>query len=233
VNRVAALRRYPVKSLAGELLDELELDERGVTGDRLWALVGPDGGLASGKATRRFRRVRGLMRHRARLEDGEPVVTLADGRSARAGEPAMAALVEELAGPGWVLARERATPHHDAAPIHIATTSTLAALSERVGKPVDPERLRPNILVDTGIEPGFVEDEWVGRTLEIGDTLLLVGERTERCVMVDHVRAGMAALPPSAGVLKAAGRLNHACAGVYADVLRPGRLRVGDAVRVA
>jgi MOSC domain-containing protein YiiM len=42
----------------------------------------------------------------------------------------------------------------------------------------------------------------------------------------------MPALPPSAGVLKAAGRINAACAGVYAQVLRPGRIRVGDAVRI-
>jgi uncharacterized protein YcbX len=229
---VAQLRRYPVKSLSGELLDELELDERGVLHDRLWALVDPDGAIASGKHTRRFRRVRGLMRHSARLEGGEPVVTLADGRTARAGDPAMAALVEEMAGPGWVLAREDATPHHDAAPLHLATTSTLAALARQVGAPVHPERLRPNVLVDTGDEPGFAEDAWVGRELEIGEVRLRVAAPTERCVMVDHGRAGMPALPPSAGVLKAAGRINAACAGVYAQVLRPGRIRVGDAVRI-
>jgi uncharacterized protein YcbX len=231
---VTALRRYPVKSLSGELLDELELDSRGVIGDRLWALVDPEGGIASGKTTTRFRRVRELMRHGARLgDDGEPVVTLADGRSARAGEPAMDELVEAMAGSGWVLARESATPHHDAAPIHIATTSTLAILAARVGEPIHPERLRPNVLVDTGGEPGFAEDAWVGCEIALGEVRLRVRDRTERCVLVDHVRAGMPALSPKAGVLKAAGALNRACAGVYADVLVPGRIRVGDAVVVA
>ena len=230
---IAALRRYPVKSLAGEQLDALELDTRGVTGDRLWALVDGEGNLASGKGSRRFRAVRGLMVHAARLDGDAPVVTLADGRSARLGEPAMDELVGAMAGPGWRLAREAAVPHHDAAPVHLATTSTLAALAERVGTAVHPERLRPNVLVDTGSEPGLAEDAWLGRELAIGDVRLRVRERTERCVMVDHVRAGMPGLPGSRGVLKAAGRLNEACAGVYADVVRPGRLRVGDAVVLA
>jgi uncharacterized protein YcbX len=230
---VAALRRYPVKSLGGERLDQLEIEQRGVAGDRLWALVDREGMLASGKGSRRFRAVRGLMLHAARLDGGEPVVTLADGRSARADEPAMAELVEAMAGPGWRLARETAVPHHDAAPLHLATTSTLAALAGGLGHAVDAERLRPNVLVDTGDEPGFAEDGWVGRELRIGAVRLRVCDRTERCVMVDHPRAGMPPLPGSRGVLKAAGRLNAACAGVYADVIVPGRIRLGDAVALA
>jgi uncharacterized protein len=227
---VSALRRYPVKSLGGEAPAELELETRGVVGDRLWALVDRAGLLASGKGSRRFRAVRGLMVHAARMDGDAPVVTLADGRSARAGDPEMGALVEAMAGPGWTLAREAAVPHHDAAPVHLATTSTLAALSERVGTDVDVERLRPNLLVDTGPEPGFPEDAWRSRELEIGTARLRVVDTTERCVMVDHVRTGMPALPPRSGVLRAAGALNAACAGVYAEVLAPGRVRVGDAI---
>jgi uncharacterized protein len=231
---VLALRRYPVKSLGGERLDELDVEPRGVVGDRLWALVDRDGKLASGKGSRRFRAVRGLMLHAARLDAGEPVVTLADGRTAPAAdEPAMAGLVEAMAGPGWRLAREAAVPHHDAAPVHLATTSTLATLTQAVGHPVDVERLRPNVLVDTGEDPGFAEDAWVGRELQIGDVRLRVRDRTERCVMVDHPRAGMPPFPGSRGVLKAAGRLNAACAGVYADVLVGGRIRAGDPVALA
>jgi uncharacterized protein len=230
---VVALRRYPVKSLGGERLDELEIEPRGVVGDRLWALVDGDGKLASGKGSRRFRAVRGLMLHGAGLDDGELVITLADGRSARPGQPAMAELVEAMAGPGWRLAREDAVPHHDAAPIHLATTSTLAALTQALGRPVDAERLRPNVLVDTGDDPVFAEDAWVGRDLAIGGVRLRVRERTERCVMVDHPRAGMPPFPGSRGVLKTAGRLNAACAGVYADVVVAGPIRAGDPVALA
>ena len=233
VGTVARLWRYPVKSLTGEEPSELELDARGVAFDRMWALVDGDGRIASGKPTRRFARVPGLMRHASRLDGDRPRITLADGRSARAGDPEMAELVEAMAGPGWSLRREAATPHLDAAPVHLATSATLAVLSDAVGAEVVAERLRPNVLVDVGDGPAsLVEDGWVGRVLEVGEVRLRVSERTERCVMVDHVRAGLPALPARAGVLKAAGALNDACVGVYAEVLAPGRIGLGDPVRV-
>ena len=53
---VAAIRRYPVKSMGGESLDLVELDARGLVGDRRYAVVDGDGKLSSGKDSRRFRR---------------------------------------------------------------------------------------------------------------------------------------------------------------------------------
>jgi uncharacterized protein YcbX len=229
---VREIRRYPVKSMAGESLPAVDLDSRGLVGDRWYAVVDGDGKLASGKPSRRFRRVPELMRHASRMDGDLPRVTLADGRSARADdEDAMATLVEAMAGPGWALRREAQTPHHDAAPVHIATTATLAFLSAAVGTEVTAERLRPNVLLDIDGE-GPVEDGWVGRELTVGEVRLRVTGRTERCVMVDHVRPDLPALPARAGVLKAAGALNEACAGVYAVVLAPGRISAGDPVRL-
>ena len=46
-----ALRRYPVKSLAGESLDSVVVDARGLVADRAWAVRDPDGKLGSGKST--------------------------------------------------------------------------------------------------------------------------------------------------------------------------------------
>jgi MOSC N-terminal beta barrel domain len=104
--RVIEIWRYPVKSLAGERLDAVRVDARGLEGDRLWALVDPDGAIASGKPTRRFRKVPGLLHHRGHLEHGQPVITLADGRSARADDPALADLVAAITPP-WLVAAER------------------------------------------------------------------------------------------------------------------------------
>ena len=53
---VAAIRRYPVKSMGGESLEHVELDARGLVGDRRYAVVDGDGKLSSGKDSRRFRR---------------------------------------------------------------------------------------------------------------------------------------------------------------------------------
>jgi uncharacterized protein YcbX len=227
--RVAALWRYPVKSLAGEARDALDLDARGVEYDRAWAFVDPEGGIASGKATRRFRKVPDLLRHRSRFDGDGPVVELADGRVARPGTTSGDALLASIVPPGWTLQPERATPHHDAGPVHLVTTATLATIAASFGEPISPDRLRPNLLIDTGSAEGWPEDGWVGRTLAIGAIELRVTGRTERCVMVGQAQR---ALPRRPRLLQAIGRLNDVCAGVYADVVTPGRIRAGDAVTV-
>jgi len=223
---VCGLWRYPVKSLRGEALDQIQLDARGVVGDRIWALRDGDGKLASGKDTRRFRKVLGLMHHSARYEGEAPVVTLAGGDDV----PASDEVARRLAGDGWRMAREADVPHHDAAALHLVTCATLAALAEAAGHPVEVDRLRPNILVDAGEAKGFVEDAWLGGELLIGDARLRVLDRTERCVMPTHAQAG---IEPRRRLLKTIGRVNDVCAGIYLDVLEPGPIRIGDRVRPA
>ena len=60
VATVVELWRYPVKSLLGAALDEVEVEVRGVVGDRLYAVTDRQGKLGSGKTSRRFRRLEGL-----------------------------------------------------------------------------------------------------------------------------------------------------------------------------
>jgi uncharacterized protein len=228
--RVAELSRYPVKSLGGERVTSVAVNERGVAGDRIWALTNTEGSIASGKATRRFRALPGLMRHRSHLDDDEPVITLADGRSARAGSPELDAVVAAIAPPGWSLQREASILHFDAGAVHVVTTATLATLSAAAGEPVRVERLRPNILLDTGHDAPFPEGEWLGRTLRIGNVELSIVDRTVRCVMVGH---GQARLEPRPKLLKTIGRANQASAGVYADVIAPGTLNQADLAHVS
>jgi len=228
--RLAELWRYPVKSLAGERLRRVTVDLRGLEGDRLWALVDPDGGIASGKTTRRFRSVPSLLHHRSHLDGREPVVTLADGRSARAGSAELSALVAEIAPPGWSLQREDRTPHFDAGPVHLVTTVTLATLSKVAGEPIPVERLRPNLLLEVDHTAPFPEDEWLGRTMLLGAVELRILDRTERCAMVGHAQSSLEANPT---LLKTIGRINHACAGVYAEATVPGVLNEGDIARLS
>lgn len=226
VGRVGGLWRYPVKSLGGERLEALSFDQRGVTGDRRWALVDANGGIASGKPTRRFRKVPGLLRHSSRLEGEVPVIALVDGRKAAVDSDEAARLVHEIAGPGWSLRRERAVSHFDAGAVHLVTSATLATLSAAARWPVSVERLRPNLLIELEGE-GFPEDKWLGRTLELGTARLRVTKRVVRCAMVNHPRASLRA---RRDVLKLIGALNQVCAGVYADVLVPGEVHAGDSI---
>ena len=223
---MGGLWRYPVKSLDGERLEALAFDRRGVARDRLWALVDEDGGIASGKRTRRFRKVPGLLRHASRLEDDVPLIVLEDGRAAPVDSEEAARLVQEIAGPGWSLRREAAVPHFDAGSVHLVTTATLDTLNAAARWSVSVERLRPNVLIEMDGD-GFPEDGWLGRTLEIGSARLCVTKRVIRCVMVNHRRPTLRA---RRDVLKLIGTLNHACAGVYADVLEPGEVCAGDPV---
>lgn len=228
--RLAEIWRYPVKSLAGERVHTATVDARGLEGDRLWALVDADGGVASGKTSRRFRKVRGLLHHRSHLDGGQPVITLADGRSARADDAAVEELIAAITPPGWSLQRENSTPHFDAAAVHVVTTRTLATLSEAVGERVPVQRLRPNLLLEVEHGGPFPEDDWLDRTLRIGAVELRVVERCERCVMVGHPQAELESRPK---ILKTIGRVNGACAGVYAQVITPGELGEGDIALLA
>ncbi len=78
--------RYPVKSLGGERIESSLADAAGMLGDRLWAVQDSDGKLGSGKNTRRFKRISGLLDLSARYlttpgtgECGGPVITGPDG----------------------------------------------------------------------------------------------------------------------------------------------------------
>jgi hypothetical protein len=83
VGRVQELRRLPVKSILGESLPSVTLDDRGLAGDRRWAIRNAAGKFGSGKTTRRFQYMRGLFALRARYEGSVPVITMPNGMAYR------------------------------------------------------------------------------------------------------------------------------------------------------
>ena len=87
---VSALYRYPVKSMQGETVHSAVLTERGMLGDRAYALVDVETGrIGSAHHPNVWG---GLLECGARWDDGEVVVTLPDGESMHIG----AALEERL-----------------------------------------------------------------------------------------------------------------------------------------
>ena len=128
------------------------------------------------------------------------------------------------------LARESDIPHFDAEAIHILTTASLAWLRQALpdGK-VDERRFRPNLLLDAA-GAGPVEQQWHGKTLRVGDQLKLrITDATERCRMVTLAQGE---LPEDLRVLREIAQRQDAQFGVYAKVLEPGEVRVGDPVRI-
>ena len=224
---VAALTRYPVKSVVGEDLTAVNVDRRGVEGDRLWAVRDADGKLGSGKSSRRFRKMDGLLSLSASYDGATPVVAFPDGTSARGDDPAVHERLSRHVGRAVRLAREDDVPHFDEADLHLVTTSSLSRISELYGSPVDARRARANVLVDNGRDVGFDEDGWVGRTVRIGDVELRILRPMERCVMVTMPQIG---LPEERGLLARIGEANETNLGLVAEVVAPGRMRVADPV---
>jgi uncharacterized protein len=74
---------------------------------------------------------------------------------------------------------------------------------------------------------GFVEDGWIGRTIALGAARLRIDGACPRCVMTTLAQGD---LPQDPGVLRAAVRGNGGNVGVYATVVRGGRVRRGDGV---
>jgi hypothetical protein len=125
----------------------------------------------------------------------------------------------------------------DYAPVHLITTATLAAIRSLGEHDADPRRFRPNLVLDTGDAAGFVENDWVGRELTVGDTVRLqVFLPTPRCAVPTLAQGDLGRDP---GLLTTLARHNRIevegfgrqqSAGVYAKVLVPGPVRLGDPV---
>lgn len=232
VGVVVELWRYPVKSMLGERCEKVELETRGVLGDRLWAVRDGEGKLGSGKNTRRFRRIDGLFGFRTCYDGAVPVVTFPGGRQVRGDDPQIDEQLRlALRHADVGLAREAAVSHFDRAPLHLVTDASLSWLAAAVTDAgVNSCRLRPNLVVETGLPAGFAEDAWVGRTARIGrSTVVEFTQRTERCVMVNNAQDGLA---HSSRVLRAVARANDLSLGVYAKVIRAGTVHLGDEIEV-
>lgn len=225
--RIAELWRYPVKSLRGESLDSVRVDARGVEGDRAFALVDTDGKFGSHKSTRRFVRMKGLFELGARRVNGVTSVLFSDGSTLEAADPNMADALSEHVGQPVTLEAEAKTSHQDAGALHIVTTASLRWLRGRVPH-VDVRRFRPNLVLEVE-GAGLLEREWVGRTLHVGAVELSITEPTERCVMTTLAQEE---LPKDPKILRAIAQEASACFGVYARVVRPGVVNVGDAAVV-
>ena len=250
---VAVLRTTPVKGLRQDAVEALTLDEGGVVEDRRFAVV-----RASGRAlyTAELRRLLGAKaswdqdaeRLTIRFADGEEVEGSAEG-----GEPAAAhgyarrpiAGGQRVDGPFAAALSERLeedvhlvrlpTGVGGPGPITLMALASVARLAEQLGvAELDPRRFKMTVELDG--PAAHEEDTWAGRELAIGDARVRVGGQVPRCVLTtwdpdtyrrdaDTLKAILAYRPAMAG--------GEPPFGVYATVVQPGRIRVGDPVDLA
>ena len=229
VGTVAALWRYPVKSMAGERLDTAELSWHGVAGDRRWAFVG-GGPVTSGFPWLTIRQRSDLCRFvpvytdPARPDQSPVEVATPDGRRLALTDPELAATLGEGLR---LLKQDRGI--FDSSPLSLIGAPTIAAIAEQAGPAPDQRRFRPNLVVATESGEPFAEEAWIGRTLRVGEARLRVDRRNRRCVIV-NVDPDSAARDPR--VLRTIARERGADLGLYATTVTPGRVAVGDAIHL-
>jgi len=210
--QIAEIWRYPVKSMAGERLQEATVTTGGITGDRVVHVADPDDRIITSRTRPRL-----LGLHATLGPDGEPLVERRPWRS-----PESAAAVRAAAGPEARLVRYDRRERFDVLPLLIGTDGAFARLG------VDHRRLRPNIVIG-GVE-GLAERAWPGHTLRIGAVQISVAKLRARCVMTtfdpDTQEQDLSVLRRIAAEF--GGRMALDC-----DVLRGGRIAVGDPVELA
>jgi uncharacterized protein YcbX len=239
IGTIKTLRRYPVKSMAGEDLATARVTYAGVQGDRVYAFIDSAPTRPSFpwySARQRHDLVLFEPRFRAPPADALPPreafavdVRTPTGAVLPIDAPELLASLRERAGRDVAL-RFSERGMHDSRPVLIFGLATAAAIAERAGTPVEPLRFRANVYVDWRDPTPFFEDGLVGRRLKLGEQVeVLIEKRDTRCVVVDVDPATGVAAP---GTLRSVATMNRGTAGVYAVVVREGLVHAGDPIRL-
>lgn len=261
VGFVRELWRYPVKSMLGEQLGRATVIERGLQGDRQFALIDiKTGHVVSAKNPKRWPT---LFAFQASLLPGVSMsveITLPDGQivteslrdvdavlSQQLGravtlttvppaQPVLEQYVPNLEGlverDSETMVKLLPTTFFDEAPVHLLTTATLEAL--QLCYPdggVDARRFRPNMLIDTGTSDPVFLEN------DWKGRTLAIGSQVRLAVTSLCARCVMTTLPQQGlpqdrGILRTAVQHNHGMVGVLATVLTPGSVHAGDIVRL-
>lgn len=256
---VVALWRYPVKSMMGEELNATQVIEQGLVGDRAYALIDAETGKTiSAKSPRRWGKMfdcRAALNSPSQVKitlpdgtivfsdaaDVEHVLSSAFGRQVKLETTAPTAPSIEMYTPDIeglpdqdqiTDAAIRPSTFFDAATVHLLTTATMNQFQSLTPTSrFETRRFRPNLVVQpTNGATGFVENDWVGKTLAIGDEVRLkIDSSCPRCVMTTMAQGE---LPNDLEILRTAVKHNGGNIGVYASVVQGGTIRRGDTIKV-
>jgi uncharacterized protein len=206
LGRLAAIWRYPIKSLAGESLAQAVVLPEGLEGDRERALVVCDGHTRVGKT------------YRGKENDRLHTLAQADAAVQSARERGVAVDLEH----------DEDERFFDDAPISIIIDRWLDGLSDHVGYRVEHQRFRPNffVMADAAVPS---EGALAGLQIQLGEVMLRARYPIGRCVVTTYDVNGGAA---DARILRYVAAERSNWMGIYCDVLRAGVARTGDALEL-
>ncbi|MDQ2911773.1 MAG: MOSC N-terminal beta barrel domain-containing protein [Chloroflexota bacterium] len=257
--QVAWIHVAPIKALAIQELERVELGRLGVESDRRFCIVDPDGKMLNAKRVQRFVAVRPHFddamhdlvldmpdgsKARGTIELGRPITVAIYGRAvpARIVEGPWSDALSALAERSLYLVRfdnpgEGVDRAAEGAGASLLSEGSLRAIAQAAGvtAPVDPRRFRMLFGI-AGVEP-HAEDAWIGRRVHIGSAVVIPGGNIGRCAVttLDPTR-GEPDLDTLAALAKYRGEkvtTEPLAFGVWAQVAQAGVVRVGDAIQLA
>ncbi len=240
--RLAGLRRHPVKSVGVEAPEAVDLAAgRPMPMDRVWAVAHGvsafDSNAPAWTPPNNFLRVTHsprLAQVRAASEDGgrlrlthpdlAPLTVDPDAEGDALAAWAGALASDMQTGPYRLARAAEAMTDVDRPWVAVGNLASLRALSERVGRPLSPDRFRANLWLD-GLAP-WEERDWEGREITVGAARLRVTEIIVRCAATEaDPETGRRDAPVVRALREAVGAPEFA---VYAEVIDGGRVALGD-----
>jgi uncharacterized protein YcbX len=237
---LAHLRRYPVKGMSGEEIEESFVTFSGLVGDRVYAFLDPNGPADFPWMTPRQWAEMLLLKPRfvssPSVKDQLPgaadyrvEISTPDGKKFDVTSPEFRTHLEQNLGRSITMRfSERSIT--DARPISIFSPQSIAALSQETGRKLDLRRFRSNFIVDWATGGAWHEESLIGRKIRVGETAtLMLAKKNMRCKVITLDPDTAEAAPE---VFEVVAKNHASCVGVYGVVLREGIVRRGDPVFV-
>jgi uncharacterized protein len=247
---IAAIHRYPIKSLSAEVLSSVVLTAgHAMSADRRFALRHAQSAYNLVQPSWQKKSEFAVLVHDETLAQIHTSFDVATGvlriamggntlfvgnvmneAGRRSAEAVINTVIQDRRGPlqlvdaGAIALADVQAPY-----LSLINLASVRELAEKAGAPLDPLRFRGNILVD-GLSP-WAEFDWAGRTLSIGPARLNVIRRIGRCMAtaVNPVTAKR-----DVNTVKALhDHYGHTDFGVYAEVGLGGTIKPGDTIAVA
>ncbi|MFK9115571.1 MOSC domain-containing protein [Peribacillus frigoritolerans] len=233
VGHIQEITRHPVKSFTGEQVQKTKVMDYGLYGDRSHAFKGKNGKFLT------ITQVPEMVRYQAAFSGEEALdqypeiqVKTPSGNFLTWGEGAFQQEMERLL-------KQEAEPvvYH---PAHIplgaieeenillVSDASIGELTKLWGKELDGRRFRQNLIISLVNKTPFLEEQWFGKRILIGNEVELeIKRHCERCMIIT-VDPSDSHRDPSLLKTVVKERENHF--GVYASVMQIGEIRVGDQV---
>ncbi|TKD72552.1 MOSC domain-containing protein [Pseudalkalibacillus hwajinpoensis] len=233
VGIIKEMTRHPVKSMTGEKVQRTKVMPYGLYGDRSHALLDEKESFLT------ITQFAELVQYQASFSGPEsleaypePQIVTPNGQTYMWSDSEWLKDIERSSS--RLLARKSYHPEHvPIGPIEeehllLVTDASLQSLSHSWGKEIDDRRFRPNLVISLFEKTPFVEKEWEGKFLRIGQEVMIeVVKPCERCMIITVDPEDGTKQP---GLLKKLVKEQNNLFGMYARVKQTGEITTGDRV---